>query len=87
MDTQKRAESREQVWEMCFKTYRDKKSCLSSEIEVLQVEKVAKIHDFLRISMGIPYVIYIGNLLKNRDLQLVRPLSPSSDNIFHHGLF
>ena len=38
MDTQKRAESREQVWEMCFKTYRDKKSCLSLEIEVPQVE-------------------------------------------------
>ena len=70
-----------------FKTNLDEKDCLSIEIESLQVEDHLKNLDFHRISMGIPYVIYIGNPLKNRDPQLVRTLSRCSDNIFHHGLF
>ena len=53
-----------------FKTNRDEKYCLSSEIESSQVEDHLKNLDFHRISMGIPYVIYIGNPVKNRDPQL-----------------
>ena len=46
---------------MGFKTNRDEKDCLSSKIEVSQVEKVVKFIDFL----GFPYVIYIGDLEEN----------------------
>ena len=72
---------------MCFKTNREEKSCLSPEIELLNVEDHLKNLEFHRILMGIPYVIYIGNSLKNHDPQLVGALSLGSDKIFHHGLF
>ena len=65
-----------------FRTNRDEKYCLSTEIESSQVEDHLKNLDFHRISMGIPYVIYIGNPLKNRDPQLWGALSPSSDNVW-----
>ena len=47
---------------LCFKTNRDEKYCLSSEIEVLEVEKPLK----FRILVGNPYVIYIGDLREIR---------------------
>ena len=45
---------------LSFKTNRDEKYCLSSEIQCLNVEEHLILLDFTRISMGIPVVIYIG---------------------------
>ncbi len=42
---------------------------------------------FLHQHLIFPYVIYMGNFGFSSLFQLVEPLSPSSDNIFHHGLF
>ena len=66
-----------------LETYFTQKFHLSSEIEVVEVEKPSILHDFGRFSSQIPYVIYIGNLRKIRHFQLPPPLSPSSGGIFH----
>ena len=66
---------------------RDEKTCLSSEIEVPQVEEVVKTHDFPLNPLCKLHREIIGNHQISPLFQLVRPLSPSSDNIFHHGLF
>ena len=58
LDPQKRVFQQVYIKCLCFKTNRDEKLGLSSEIEVSQVEKVPKNLDFLQI----PYVNYIGNL-------------------------
>ena len=56
--------------ELCFKTNRDEKSCLSLEIKCLKVEDHLKNLDFTSTSMVIPLVMYIGNSITNHVPQL-----------------
>ena len=70
-----------------LETYFTRKFHLSSEIEVVEVEKPSILLDFGRFSSQIPYVIYIGNLRKTRHFQLPPPISPSSSGIFEWNKF
>ena len=73
---------------MCLVNFFDRilKYCLSSEMEVLEVEKSMKILDFSGFCIKFPiHVNYNGKSGKYCDFQLRGPLSPSSDNIFHQN--
>ena len=70
-----------------LETYFTQKFHLSSEIEVVEVEKPSILLDFGRFSSQIPYVIYIGNLRKIQHFQLPPPISPSSSGIFEWNKF
>ena len=80
----------EDTSKLSFKTNRDEKYCLSSEIQCLNVEDHLKNLDFTWFYKDFNRNSHCNlhrDSMKNHDPQHWDTVSPSSENIFHHGLF